>query len=46
MADVVPEVVSLDEDGEPSGINYGALVPVLWGAVRELSARLEALEAA
>jgi len=44
MVKVVPEVVSLDDEGDPFMLNYGALVPVLWGAVRELSARLEALE--
>lgn len=45
MQDVVPEAVKPDYQGDP-GINYGALVPVLWSAVRELSARLEALEKA
>jgi hypothetical protein len=44
MVQVVPEVVSLDDQGDPLGINYGSLVPVLWSAVRELSTRLAALE--
>jgi hypothetical protein len=46
MQHVVPEVGTRDRVGELEGINYHALVPVLWGAVRELSARLKALEAA
>jgi hypothetical protein len=47
MLDLIPEVVSLDPDtGEPHGINYGALVAVLWDAVRTLNARLEKLEGA
>ena len=44
MRQVVPEVVKLGDQGEPEAINYGALVPVLWSAVRELSTRLAALE--
>jgi hypothetical protein len=44
MLRVVPEVVTLDDMGDPQGIHYGALVPILWGAVRELSARLAVLE--
>lgn len=44
MVQVVPEVVALDDDGDPCSINLGALVPVLWSAVRELSDRLERLE--
>ncbi|HEY1295479.1 MAG TPA: hypothetical protein VGJ60_20565 [Chloroflexota bacterium] len=44
MREVIPEVVSLDEQGDPAAINYGALVPVLWSAIRELSSRLAALE--
>lgn len=30
MAQVCPEVVGTDIDGEPTGIHYGALVSVLW----------------
>jgi hypothetical protein len=45
MVQVIPEVVSRDLDtDEPMAINYGALVAVLWDAVRTLSARDEALE--
>jgi hypothetical protein len=45
MVEVVPEVVGLDPDtNEPVGINYGALVPILWDAVRTLNARVEELE--
>lgn len=47
MVEVIPEVVGLDpETGEPVGINYGALVPILWDAVRRLSERLDKLEGA
>jgi hypothetical protein len=46
MVSVVPEAVWHNDAGEPYAINYSALVPVLWGAVRELSARLQALEGA
>ena len=42
---VVPEAVK-HEEGVPVGINYAELVPVLWSAVRELTARLEAVEKA
>jgi len=41
MINVVPEAVSLNEEGAPQGINYNALVPILWGAVRELNDRLK-----
>ena len=40
MINVVPESVTLNEEGAPQGINYSALVPILWGAVRELNDRL------
>jgi hypothetical protein len=47
MVEVIPEVVGLDhETGEPVGINYGALVPILWDAVRRLAERLDKLEGA
>ena len=43
---VIPEVVGHDpETGEPTGINYGALVAVLWSAMRGLDARVDELEA-
>jgi len=38
LADVLPEAA----DGETGMIDYNRLVPILWAAVRELSARLEA----
>jgi hypothetical protein len=44
MAQVVPEVVTRDETGDPQGIHYGGLVPVLWSALREVTARLEDVE--
>jgi hypothetical protein len=44
MVRVVPEAVALDDNGDPHSIHYGALVPVLWGAIRELSAQVEALK--
>jgi hypothetical protein len=44
MAQVVPEVVTRDETGDPQGIHYGALVPVLWSALREVTTRLEDVE--
>lgn len=44
MEHVVPEAVSWDSTtGEASGINYGILTAVLWGAVRNLDDRLTAL---
>jgi hypothetical protein len=53
MYQVVPEVVYLAdnsinktelEDGEPMGINYDRLVPVLVKAIQELNAKVTALE--
>lgn len=45
MVQVVPEVVGLHyETGDINSINYGALVSVLWGAVRALNDRIEVLE--
>jgi hypothetical protein len=47
MQYVVPEAVTFDTStGEASGINYGVLTAVLWGAVRQLNARVQVLEAA
>lgn len=45
MINVVPESVMLNAEGAPLGINYNALVPILWGAVRELNDQLRALAA-
>jgi len=45
MDQVIPEVVYHDLEGQAGGINYGALVAVLWDAVRTLNARIETLEA-
>ena len=44
MAQVCPEVVGTDIEGEPTGIHYGALVSVLWGALREMHERIQTLE--
>lgn len=42
---VVPEVVVLDEAGEPASVNYSRLTAILAGAVQELDERLARLEA-
>ena len=50
MSLVCPEVVALGTvngtPNSPMAIDYPSLVPVLWGAVRALDARLKVLEAA
>jgi hypothetical protein len=46
MAQVCPEVMGKNIEGEPDSIHYGALVSVLWGAVRALNDRIDAMEAA
>jgi hypothetical protein len=43
---VVPEAVSYNRDTTLFGITYGNMVGYLWGAVRELSAQVRALQAA
>ena len=45
-AEVVPEAVSGEKDGDIyQGIDQSKLVPLLIGAIKELTARIEALEA-
>jgi hypothetical protein len=53
MYEVIPEIVYLAEnkinkselkDGEPMGINYDRLIPVLVKAIQELEARIKQLE--
>lgn len=53
MYQIIPEIVFLAnnsinqtelEDGEPMGINYDRLIPVLVKAIQELSAKVSALE--
>jgi len=44
VVSVVPEVVTLDKDGNPEGVAYDNLVPVLVNALQEIDARLAALE--
>ena len=39
-------VVNLNEDDTSYGLKYARLVPVLVNAIKELSAKVEALEAA
>jgi endosialidase-like protein len=41
MAGVVPDVVRIDEDGEPGGIAYSKLTAVLAGAVQELQREID-----
>lgn len=46
MAQVVPEVVAKNIDGEPDAISYDRLTSVLCKAIQELEARVAALEGA
>lgn len=43
LAAVAPEVVALDERGAPAGYYANELTAILWGAVRALNAKVEAL---
>jgi len=45
MCKVVPEVVVVDKETEMMSVAYGNLVGVLIEAIKELSAKVEALEA-
>lgn len=45
MCEVVPEVVVVDKETEMMSVAYGNLVGVLIEAIKELSAKVEALEA-
>lgn len=46
VAEVLPNYVIRDEDGTPTGYVPQELVAILWGAVRDLNARVQTLEAA
>jgi hypothetical protein len=43
-AEHLPEVVSINDDGEPTGIDTMTYIGILHNAVQELSAKVEALE--
>jgi hypothetical protein len=45
MCEVVPEVVVVDKETAMMSVAYGNLVGVLIEAIKELSAKVEALEA-
>lgn len=45
LAQVAPELVGRDLEGEPIAILFDRLVAVLWAAVQQLEARLSSLEA-
>lgn len=44
--ELVPEVVSLDDDGQPFTMAYTPIIPILWEAVRYLINRVDELEKA
>lgn len=44
VMDVIPEVVQLDKDGMPEGLNYARLVAVLINTIKDLDARVKELE--
>lgn len=44
VAEVYPEFVQYDENGEPIGVNYSRLTAALIGAVKQLTQRIETLE--
>lgn len=46
VAAVLPNYVIRDEEGLPVGYNPQELTAILWGAVRDLNARVQTLEAA
>ncbi|NCZ70970.1 MAG: tail fiber domain-containing protein [Actinobacteria bacterium] len=41
---VIPEAVKLDQEGQPEGVSYTKLVPILIKAVQELQQRVDELE--
>jgi len=43
-AEHLPEVVSINDDGEPTGIDTMTYIGILHNAIQELSAKVEALE--
>ena len=44
VAEVYPEFVQYDENGDPIGVHYSRLTAALIGAVKELTKRIETLE--
>jgi len=44
LIEIMPEAVTLDEDGEPAGIAYSMIIPVLANAIQELNAEIEKLK--
>jgi hypothetical protein len=44
VAEVYPEFVQYDENGDPIGVHYSRLTAALIGAVKELTQRIETLE--
>ena len=46
VAEVVPQAVGMIDDVTAAGLTPESLIPVLWGAVRALSAKVEQLERA
>ena len=44
VAEVYPEFVQYDENGEPVGVHYSRLTAALIGAVKQLTKRIETLE--
>jgi hypothetical protein len=44
VAEVYPEFVQYDEDGDPIGVHYSRLTAALIGAVKQLTKRIETLE--
>jgi hypothetical protein len=40
----LPEVISINDEGEPTGIDTMTYIGVLHNAIQELSAKVEALE--
>jgi hypothetical protein len=44
VAEVYPEFVQYDENGDPIGVNYSRLTAALIGAVKQLTKRIETLE--
>jgi hypothetical protein len=44
LYEVLPEVVAIDENGDPEGIAYGQIVPLLILAIQDLTAEIERLK--
>lgn len=45
VAQIIPELVPLDTNGQPEAVNYDRLTSVLCKAIQELTVRVQALEA-